>query len=48
VSSRNEAAAVRFKALYGDSFKTVADYADHVKDRVEPVDLRGVVPALTA
>jgi hypothetical protein len=46
VLSRNAAAAARFKALHGEQFKeTVADYADYIKDRVEIVDLREVVPA---
>ncbi len=44
VLSRNAAAAARFKALYGERFETVADYADYIKDRVEIVDLRDVVP----
>jgi len=45
VLSRNAAAATRFQALHGERFKTVADYADYIKDRVEIVDLRDVVPA---
>jgi hypothetical protein len=45
VLSRNAAAAARFRSLYGDRFETVADYADHIKDRVQLVDLRDVVPA---
>ena len=45
VLSRNAGAAARFKALYGERFETVADYADYIKDRVEIVDLRDVVPA---
>lgn len=45
VLSRNAAAAARFKALHGERFKTVADYADYIQDRVEIVDLREVVPA---
>lgn len=45
VLSRNASAATRFKALYGERFKTVTDYADFIKDRVEIVDLRDVVPA---
>lgn len=45
VLSRNASAATRFKALYGERFETVADYADFIKDRVEIVDLRDVVPA---
>lgn len=45
VLSRDPSAAARFKALYGERFKTVADYAEYIKDRVEIVDLRDVVPA---
>jgi hypothetical protein len=48
VLSRNASAAVRFKALHRERFKTVADYADYIKDRVEIVDLQEVVPALGA
>jgi hypothetical protein len=48
VLSRNTGAAARFKALHGEQFKTVADYADHIKDRVEIVDLREIVPAFAA
>ena len=48
VLSRNAAAAARFKALHGERFKTVADYADYIKDRVEIVDLRDVVPVFAA
>lgn len=45
VLSRNAAAAARFKALHGERFKTVADYAVYIKERVEIVDLREVIPA---
>jgi hypothetical protein len=45
VLSRNATIAARFKALHGERFKTVADYADYIKDRVEIVDLREIVPA---
>lgn len=45
VLSRNAAASARFKALHGEQFKTVADYADYIKDRVEIVDLQEIVPA---
>ena len=45
VLSRNAAAAARFKAMHGERFRTVAEYADHIKDRVETVDLRDVVPS---
>jgi len=45
VLSRNAGAAARFTALYGEQFKTVADYADYIKDQVEIVDLRELVPA---
>jgi len=48
VLSRNTAAARRFKALHGEQFKTVADYAVYIKDRVEIVDLREVAPAFGA
>jgi hypothetical protein len=48
VLSRNESAAKRFRDLYGERFKTVAEYADYIKDRVEIVDLREVVPAFAA
>jgi hypothetical protein len=48
VLSRNAAAAARFKALHGERFKTVADYAAYIKDRVEIVDLREVLPAFGA
>jgi len=33
-------------ALGREQFKTVADYAGYIKDRVEIVDPREVVPAL--
>ncbi len=45
VLSRNAGVAARFKALHGDQFKTVSDYAQYIKDRVAIVDLREVVPA---
>lgn len=49
VLSGNAAAAARFRALHGERFKTVADYyAAYVKDRVEIVDLRAIVPAFGA
>jgi len=46
VLSRNAAVAARFEALHGKRFKTVAEYADYVKDRVEIVGLREIVPAV--
>jgi hypothetical protein len=48
VLSRNTAAAARFKALHGEKFRTVADYAEFIKGRIEIVDLRDVVPAFGA
>jgi hypothetical protein len=48
VLSRNESAAKRFRELHGDDFKTVADYTNYIKNRVEIVDLREVVPAFAA
>lgn len=48
VLSRNSAAAARFKALHGDRFKSVADYAAYIEDCVEIVDLREIVPAFRA
>jgi hypothetical protein len=36
----------RFRALYGNRFTTVQDYWLAVRDRVEIVDLAGVIPAL--
>jgi hypothetical protein len=48
VLSRNAGAAARFTALYGERFKTVADYADSIKDQVEIVDLREIVPGFAA
>jgi hypothetical protein len=48
VLSRNADAAARFTALYGEQFTTVADYADYIKDQVEIVDLRDLVPAFAA
>jgi hypothetical protein len=48
VLSRNESATKRFRGLYGDDFKTVADYAGYIKDRLEIVDVREVVPAFAA
>lgn len=48
VLSRNASAAARFTALYGERFKTVADYVDHIQDQVEIVDLRECVPAFAA
>jgi hypothetical protein len=45
VLSRNATVAARFKALHGEQFKTVADYTEYIKDRVEIVDLREIVPA---
>jgi len=44
VLSRNQAVAARFKKLYGDQFGTVADHAKYIRDQVELVDLRDVVP----
>ena len=37
----------RFRELYGDQFLTVRDYFETVRDRVEIVDLAGLVPGLT-
>ena len=48
VLSRNATAAARFKALHGEQFKTVADYANYIEDRVEIVDLREIVPTFGA
>lgn len=48
VLSRNAGAAARFTALYGERFRTVADYADYIKGQVEIVDLREIVPAFAA
>jgi len=48
VLSRNAAAAARFKALHGERFETVADYASYIRDQVEIVDLREVVPTFSA
>lgn len=45
VLSRNSAVAARFQDLHGDRFTTVAEYADFIKDRVEIIDLRDLVPA---
>jgi len=45
VLSRNAGAAARFAALYGERFKTVHEYAAHIQDQVEIVDLREIVPA---
>jgi hypothetical protein len=45
VLSRNATAAGRFRAMYGETFKTVADYATFIRENVEIVDLREVVPA---
>lgn len=46
VLSRNAGAAARFRALHGDEFSTVAEYAAAcITDRVEIIDLRDVVPA---
>jgi hypothetical protein len=39
--------ARRFRELYGDQFLTVRDYFETVRDRVEIVDLAGLVPGLT-
>lgn len=45
VLSKNAAVAARFRTLHGDTFRTVRDYYVAVRDRVEIVDLRQVVPA---
>lgn len=46
VLSKNAAVAERFRDLHGDSFRTVREYYDTVRDRVDIVDLREIVPVL--
>lgn len=48
VLSRNSAAAARFKARHGERFTTVSDYADFIRDKVEIIDLRTLMPGLAA
>lgn len=45
VLSKNAAVADRFRELHGDTFRTVGDYYGSVRDVVEIVDLRDLVPA---
>jgi hypothetical protein len=47
VLSKNISLAERFRDLHGEDFGTVSDYWETVKDRVEVIDLREVVPTLT-
>jgi hypothetical protein len=44
VLSKNAAVAARFRILHGDTFRTVRDYFVSVRDLVEIVDLRELVP----
>lgn len=48
VLSHHEAVAARFRTEHGERFKTVADYAEYIKDRVEIVDLRDIAPAFAS
>jgi hypothetical protein len=48
VMSRDAGLAARFRAAHGDRFLTVRDYYETIRDRVEIVDLVGLVPGLTA
>jgi hypothetical protein len=48
VLSRNAKLATRFSDLYGERFKTVDEYWKSVKDRVELIDLREIVPLLSS
>lgn len=45
VLSKNAAVAARFRILHGDTFPTVREYYVSVRDLVEIVDLRELVPA---
>lgn len=45
VLSKNAAVAKRFENLHGDRFQVVRDYYSSVRDLVEIVDLRDLVPA---
>jgi hypothetical protein len=44
VLSRNSGIEHRFRELYGERFSTVRDYFITIRDRVEIVDLAGLVP----
>lgn len=46
VLSQNAAAATRFRALYGDRYRTVGEYFSSLGGEVEVVDLLRVVPGL--
>jgi len=46
VLSKNAAIAQRFAELHGDDFRTVRDYYEAVRGRVEIVDLASIVPGL--
>lgn len=48
VLSKDVATAERFRAIYGDQFKTVREYFATVRHLVEIVDLAEVVPGLGA
>jgi hypothetical protein len=48
VLSKNSAVATRFHELHGDNFPTVRDYYESVRELVEIVDLRDLVPGLAA
>lgn len=43
---RDARTASRFRDMYGEDFQTVRDYFESVKDKVEIVDLAGLVPGL--
>ncbi len=47
VLSKDAATAARFKERHGGTFRTVRDYYESVRDIVEIVDLRDVVPAFS-
>lgn len=48
VLSKDAATAARFRAMYGDQFRTVSEYYATVRHLVEIVDLSGLVPGLEA
>jgi len=48
ILSKDVATGARFRALYGDRFRTVGDYYQTVKDDVRIVDLVGLVRGLTS
>lgn len=48
VLSKDAATEARFRAMYGDQFRTVREYYTTVRDLVEIVDLADVVPGLGA